>query len=107
MDGTPLGVGPIVYRLGRYPFKVERRVRFPYGLLEGSKLGDAVTSAVAVRSAVGREWQQAGWRECPMPDTRRPSFRGRSSVWLEHSTVTREVAGSSPVGPVTIAGSWS
>ena len=26
--------------------------------------------------------------------------RGRSSVWLEHSTVTREVAGSSPVGPV-------
>src|SRR6476661_11222450 len=28
--------------------------------------------------------------------------RGRSSVWLEHSTVTREVAGSSPVGPVAI-----
>ena len=27
-------------------------------------------------------------------------FRGRSSAWLEHSTVTREVAGSSPVGPV-------
>ena len=27
--------------------------------------------------------------------------RGRSSVWLEHSTVTREVAGSSPVAPVT------
>ena len=27
-------------------------------------------------------------------------FRGRSSVWLEHSTVTREVAGSTPVGPV-------
>ena len=26
--------------------------------------------------------------------------RGRSSVWLEHSTVTREVAGSSPVAPV-------
>lgn len=26
--------------------------------------------------------------------------RGRSSVWLEHSTVTREVAGSNPVGPV-------
>ena len=25
---------------------------------------------------------------------------GRSSVWLEHSTVTREVAGSSPVAPV-------
>ena len=25
---------------------------------------------------------------------------GRSSAWLEHSTVTREVAGSSPVGPV-------
>ena len=24
--------GPIVYRLGRYPFKVERRVRFPLGL---------------------------------------------------------------------------
>src|ERR1044071_953321 len=30
---------------------------------------------------------------------------GRSSVWLEHSTVTREVAGSSPVGPVK-AVSW-
>jgi hypothetical protein len=27
---------------------------------------------------------------------------GRSSVWLEHSTVTREVAGSSPVGPVVL-----
>ncbi len=27
-------------------------------------------------------------------------MRGRSSVWLEHSTVTREVAGSSPVAPV-------
>ena len=33
--------------------------------------------------------------------TRAPiHVRGRSSVWLEHSTVTREVAGSSPVGPV-------
>ncbi len=29
-------------------------------------------------------------------------MRGRSSVWLEHSTVTREVAGSSPVGPVLV-----
>ncbi len=28
--------------------------------------------------------------------------RGRSSVWLEHSTVTREVAGSSPVAPVGV-----
>ena len=28
-----LAIGPIVYRLGRYPFKVERRVRFPLGLL--------------------------------------------------------------------------
>ena len=27
---------------------------------------------------------------------------GRSSAWLEHSTVTREVAGSSPVGPVVV-----
>src|SRR5258705_8767640 len=27
---------------------------------------------------------------------------GRSSVWLEHSTVTREVAGSSAVGPVLL-----
>ena len=35
---------------------------------------------------------------------------GRSSVWLEHSTVTREVAGSSPVGPVELVnwcvGEW-
>ena len=28
---------------------------------------------------------------------------GRSSAWLEHSTVTREVAGSSPVGPVFLS----
>ena len=31
-----------------------------------------------------------------------PCVGGRSSVWLEHSTVTREVAGSSPVGPVGV-----
>src|SRR6185437_289509 len=27
---------------------------------------------------------------------------GRSSAWLEHSTVTREVAGSNPVAPVVV-----
>ena len=33
--GTPAecaSAGPFVYRLGRYPFKVERGVRLPYGL---------------------------------------------------------------------------
>jgi hypothetical protein len=30
--------GPIVYRLGRYPFKVERRVRFPLGLSQQSQV---------------------------------------------------------------------
>jgi hypothetical protein len=29
-------VGPIVYRLGRDPFKVERRVRLPLGLCGSS-----------------------------------------------------------------------
>ena len=32
----------------------------------------------------------------------RDFYRGRSSVWLEHSTVTREVEGSSPVAPVVV-----
>ena len=69
--------GPIVYRLGRYPFKVERRVRFPLGLSQ-------------------RDEQQ----RCGTPQPTAGVVGGRSSVWLEHSTVTREVAGSSPVGPV-------
>lgn len=29
---------------------------------------------------------------------------GRSSVWIEHRTVTSEVTGSNPVGPATILG---
>ena len=52
-----------------------------------------------------QEGQEARW--CWMgrlsPVDRLPSpvwCWGRSSAWLEHSTVTREVAGSSPVGPV-------
>ena len=67
-------LGPFVYRLGRHPFTVQRGVRFPYGLSV---------------EAVGR----TGWRVWDV-------VWGRSSVWLEHSTVTREVAGSSPVAPV-------
>ncbi len=31
--GDTAAIGLIVYRLGRYPFKVERRVRFPLRLL--------------------------------------------------------------------------
>ena len=69
-------LGPIVYRLGRHPFTVQRGVRFPLGLW----LCD-VAREIGGASVV----------------------RGRSSVWLEHSTVTREVAGSSPVGPVSSA----
>jgi hypothetical protein len=71
------GNGPIVYRLGHDPFKVERRVRLPLGLCRARR---------SARDVVG---QDQSW--------------GRSSVWLEHSTVTREVAGSSPVAPV---GCW-
>src|SRR5688572_301699 len=90
--------GPFVYRLGRHPFTVQRGVRFPYGLswkrtLESAPRPEGVGSAGAAGGA-GSE------SRCP----RRAPERGRSSVWLEHSTVTREVAGSSPVGPVTIEG---
>ena len=38
--------------------------------------------------------------EVPQKGGARDFCRGRSSVWLEHSTVTREVAGSNPVAPV-------
>src|SRR6476660_2056609 len=87
----PLCRGPFVYRLGRHPFTVQRGVRFPYGLLWGRGFGG-----------------NAGWiverrhRAEAIP-VRNPILRrtgSRSSVWLEHSTVTREVAGSSPVGSV-------
>jgi hypothetical protein len=74
-DGLNHIYGSIVYRLGRDPFKVERRVRFPLELLDSRESAqDAGVGGVG----------------------------GRSSVWLEHSTVTREVAGSSPVAPVVV-----
>ena len=79
-------IGPIVYRLGRHPFTVQRGVRFPLGLLGGLAVNQSgVTRQVSSEEGVSD------------PDS---SSWGRSSVWLEHSTVTREVAGSSPVGPV-------
>ncbi len=89
--------GPIVYRLGRYPFKVERRVRLPLGLsIRRSwdsrcrqQVLDGESSIAAMRGCL---------RDCRTVASR--DVGGRSSVWLEHSTVTREVAGSSPVGPV-------
>ena len=71
----PEASGPIVYRLGRDPFKVERRVRFPLGL----------SRRVALGVEVVRQWMWS-W--------------GCSSAWLECRSVTPEVAGSSPVSPV-------
>ena len=106
--------GSFVYRLGRYPFKVERRVRLPYGLCGSSdsltvgQSGGTMLKQMVVggaggagRTAVTRgagAGDRIRWRHAchASPDC----VRGRSSVWLEHSTVTREVAGSSPVGPV-------
>ena len=79
-------IGLIVYRLGRHPFTVQRGVRFPLGLLQNGLIDtQSVTRQVRGEKGVSD------------PDS---SSWGRSSVWLEHSTVTREVAGSSPVGPV-------
>ena len=87
--------GPFVYRLGRHPFTVQRGVRFPYGLRGG-------TQGRGNRKVCG--WYEGGasaQRErLLMSLLRSVASRSRSSVWLEHSTVTREVAGSSPVGPV-------
>ena len=79
-------LGPFVYRLGRHPFTVQRGVRFPYGLpVKGITTQMVDASSCSVASATR---------------DRRPVVRGRSSAWLEHSTVTREVAGSNPVAPV-------
>src|SRR5687768_12317973 len=66
--------GPIVYRLGRHPFTVQRGVRFPLGLCDSALVAE------------GRD-------EC------REQKRGCSSAWLECRSVTPEVAGSSPVSP--------
>ncbi len=46
------GPGPIVYRLGRHPFTVQRGVRFPLGLFEGkgaalAQIGSSFFGAVA------------------------------------------------------------
>ena len=64
--------GPFVYRFRTAPF---------HGAETGSTPVRAISEAVFVKKG---------------------TFGGRSSVWLEHSTVTREVAGSSPVGSVEI-----
>lgn len=87
-----VGNGSIVYRLGHDPFTVERRVRFPLELCDSivnrlrERCAGVVAVAIIVAVAVLTQAAQGVW--------------GRSSVWLEHSTVTREVAGSSPVAPV-------
>ena len=85
--GREAVLGPIVYRLGRHPFTVQRGVRFPLGLLQNGLIDtQSVTRQVRGEKGVSD------------PDS---SSWGRSSVWLEHSTVTREVAGSNPVAPVS------
>ncbi len=86
-DGDLHPIGPIVYRLGRHPFTVQRGVRFPLGLFGWPTDNRPVAGEV--------RWKEGVFD----PDF---SSWGRSSVWLEHSTVTREVAGSSPVGPVVV-----
>jgi hypothetical protein len=91
--------GPFVYRLGRHPFTVQRGVRLPYGLCAEERGGTVerrraqATDAVNGRCNAGATQVQGRcW--------------GRSSAWLEHSTVTREVAGSSPVAPVLDSSQW-
>ncbi len=66
-----------------------------------SRCREGFDSPTGYRDRVGKMHDEGA----PPSDCRtvRPSDRrkgGRSSVWLEHSTVTREVAGSSPVAPV-------
>ena len=70
--------------VGRRPYRLSVRT-LPF---QGGETGSIHVGAIAGPSHdAGR--QDRSW--------------GRSSVWLEHSTVTREVAGSSPVGPVVFA----
>ena len=48
MAGAGGVVGPIVYRLGRDPFKVERRVRLPLGLWLVPGIGDGYQAVEGV-----------------------------------------------------------
>ena len=105
---------PVRLSVRTLPFQGGERGSTPLRAIVGG-LGDVVTAATRVRSSNngrslgrmqddrwGREWwrepEGAAWRTRSTPAVQ----WGRSSVWLEHSTVTREVAGSSPVGPVHV-----
>ena len=105
--------------LGRSPLKAQTRVRIPLALLmelrfdrphrlsvrtapfHGAERGSIPLGAIAadcLTTSPGSR-QVRGEEGVSDPDS---SSWGRSSAWLEHSTVTREVAGSSPVGPVVL-----
>ena len=107
--------------LGRGPLKAQTRVRIPLALLmdEGCSTGIDRPHRLSVRTAPFHGAERgsiplgaiAADRLTIDPVSRQVSDEegvfdpdssswGRSSAWLEHSTVTREVAGSSPVGPV-------
>jgi hypothetical protein len=100
--------------LGHSPLKAGTRVRIPLPLLTQLRRTGERPVRLSVRTAPfhGAERGSIPLRairfapECtsvPGPHVT-GMFWGRSSVWLEHSTVTREVAGSSPVGPVVRTG---
>ena len=88
---------------GRGPLKAQTRVRIPLALLVDRP------HRLSVRTAPFHGAERGSIPLGAIGESRRNSGGqvlvswGRSSVWLEHSTVTREVAGSSPVGPVRIA----
>src|ERR1700682_4101107 len=79
------------------PHRLSVRTAPFHGAERGSIPLGAIATGVLTTSP-GR--QVRGEKGVSDPDS---SSWGRSSVWLEHSTVTREVAGSSPVGPVFLS----
>ena len=92
--------GPFVYRFRTAPFHGAERGSIPLRAIELQV--DRQDSRTAGQQD-SKHWSGGGSgtravhpSSCPAV----PPRWGRSSVWLEHSTVTREVAGSSPVAPV-------
>ena len=88
---------------GRGPLKAQTRVRIPLALLVDRPHRLSVRTAPFHGAERGSIPLGAIWGITPEQRRAGAVNWGRSSVWLEHSTVTREVAGSSPVGPVFLA----
>lgn len=91
LSGIATGRSHVV-RAGTRPHRLSVRTR-PF---QGRETGSIPVGATRLR---GRSRSHVAGRRSHGGSAHRPG-RGRSSVWLEHSTVTREVAGSSPVAPV-------